>query len=91
MYPFKEGSFAPRNGWYVAAFTYELKHELLSRWILNEPVVLYRTESGVPVALDGRCPHRHFPLGKSCLKGDEIQCGYHGITFGPDGKCTRVP
>ncbi len=91
MYPFKEGSFAPRNAWYVAAFVDEVKRELLSRWILNEPVVMYRTEGGEPVALDGRCPHRHFPLGKSCLKGDEIQCMYHGITFGPDGQCTRVP
>jgi len=91
MYPFKEGCFAPRNGWYVAAFVHELGRELLSRWILNEPVVLYRTEAGAPIALDGRCPHRHFPLAKGCLKGDEIQCGYHGITFGPDGKCTRVP
>jgi len=91
MYPFKEGSFAPRNGWYVAAFVDEVKRELLSRWILNEPVVMYRTEAGDPVALDGRCPHRHFPLGKSCLKGDTIQCLYHGITFGPDGQCVRVP
>lgn len=91
MYPFKDGCFAPRNGWYVAAFIHEVKRELLSRWILNEPVVLYRTEGGEPIALDGRCPHRHFPLGKSCLRGDEIQCGYHGITFGPDGNCTKVP
>ena len=91
MYPFKEGSFAPRNGWYVAAFVHEIGRELLSRWILNEPVVMYRTEAGEPVALDGRCPHRHFPLGKGCLVGDEVQCMYHGIRFGADGQCTAVP
>jgi len=91
MYPFKEGHFAVRNGWYVAAFTHEVKRELLSRWILNEPVVLYRKENGEAVALAGRCPHRHFPLGKGCLKGDTIQCGYHGITFGSNGDCVRIP
>lgn len=91
MYPFKQGSFAPRNGWYVAAFLHEVGRELLSRWILNEPVVMYRKEDGEAVALDGRCPHRHFPLGKSCLIGDDIQCGYHGIRFGPDGNCTGIP
>ncbi len=91
MYPFKEGCFAPRNGWYVAAFRHEIKREILARWILNEPVVMYRTEAGDPVALDGRCPHRHFPLEKGCLKGDELQCGYHGIRFGPDGQCTHIP
>ena len=91
MYPFRQGSFAPREAWYVAAFAYEVKRELLSRWILNEPVVLYRTEEGHPVAVGGRCPHRHFPLGKGRLKGDNITCGYHGITFGPDGKCVKIP
>jgi len=91
MYPFTEGSFAVRNGWYVAAFAQDVQRALISRWILNEPVVLYRTEAGEAVAVAGRCPHRHFPLGQSQLSGDEIICGYHGITFGPDGLCTRVP
>lgn len=91
MYPFKEGHFAVRNGWYVAAFAYEATRALLSRWILNEPVVIYRKEDGEAVALAGRCPHRHFPLGKGCLKGDTVECGYHGITFGPDGDCTHIP
>lgn len=91
MYPFKDGCFAPRNGWYVAAFAHEIGRQLLSRWILNEPVVMYRTEAGEATAINGRCPHRHFPLGKSRLEGDTIVCGYHGITFGPDGRCTRVP
>lgn len=91
MYPFKPGSFAPRNGWYVIAFPHEITRSLMTRWVLNEPVVLYRKEDGSAVAVAGRCPHRHFPLGDSKLIGDTIQCGYHGITFGPDGACTRVP
>lgn len=54
MYPFREGCFAPRNGWYVAAFVHEVGRELLSRWILIEPVVMDRTEAGEAVALDRR-------------------------------------
>lgn len=91
MYPFTPGSFAPKNGWYVAAFTEEIGEKLLSRWILNQPVVLYRKEDGTAVAVEGRCPHRHFPLGESKRIGDAIQCGYHGITFDAAGKCTFVP
>ncbi len=91
MYPFTEGSFAPRNGWYVAGFCNEIGEALLSRWILNEPVVLYRTSAGEAVAVQGRCPHRHYPLGASLRVGDAIQCGYHGITFDAGGKCTFVP
>ncbi len=91
MYPFREGSFAVRNGWYVAALTHEVTRSLLARTILNEPVVLYRRQDGVAVAVGGRCPHRHFPLGAGCLKGDSIECGYHGITFGADGRCVSIP
>lgn len=91
MYPFTPGSYAPRNGWYVAAFVREIGEALLSRWILNEPVVLYRKADGTAVAVEGRCPHRHFPLGESRRVGDAIQCGYHGITFDWAGKCTFVP
>jgi phenylpropionate dioxygenase-like ring-hydroxylating dioxygenase large terminal subunit len=91
MYPFKDGSFAPRNGWYVAAFCEDIGENLLSRWILGDPVVLYRKQDGTAIAVGGRCPHRYYPLGESQRIGDAIQCGYHGITFGPDGLCTRVP
>lgn len=91
MYPFKDGDFAPRNGWYVAAFCEDIGEELLSRWILGDPVVLYRKADGTAVAVGGRCPHRYYPLGASPRVGDAIQCGYHGITFGSDGLCTRVP
>ena len=35
--------------------------------------------------------HRHFPLSASQLHGDTIVCGYHGFTYGPDGRCVAVP
>ncbi len=91
MYPFAEGCFAPKNGWYVAAFANEVGEKLLPRTILNQPVVLYRKLDGEAVAVGGRCPHRHFPLGESTREGDQIVCGYHGISFGADGRCMRIP
>ncbi len=91
MYPFKDGSFAVMDGWYVAAFAEDVGRTPTPRTICGLPVALYRKEDGVAVAVGGRCPHRHYPLGKSCLRGDEIVCGYHGIAFGPDGQCTDIP
>ena len=91
MYPLAEGLFAPKNQWYVAAWSSEVTREPIERWILDEPVAFYRTEDGSAVALDGRCPHSSFPLGKSRVVGDNIECGYHGITFRPDGSCARIP
>ena len=83
--------FAPLNQWYVAAWSSDVTREPSERWILGEPVAFYRKEDGTPVALHGRCPHRSFPLGKSRVVGDDIQCGYHGIRFAPDGRGTLIP
>lgn len=91
MYPFTEGSFAPRNGWYVAAHAGEIGRTPLARDILGEPVVMFRREDGRAVALGGRCPHRHYPLGCGRLEGDAIVCGYHGLAFGTDGQCSHIP
>lgn len=91
MYPLAEGLFAARNQWYVAAWSKEVTRQPMERVILNEPVAFYRKEDGAAVAVEGRCPHRSFPLGRGRVVGDNLQCGYHGITFRPDGSCLEVP
>lgn len=91
MYPLPDGYFTPRNRWYIAAWSKDIGRDPIERWILDEPVALYRKEDGTAVALEGRCPHRSFPLGQSRVVGDTIQCGYHGIAFGPDGSCVDIP
>lgn len=80
-----------RNCWYVAAWSREVGRWLTARTILEEKVVLYRTEGDEVVAFLDVCPHRLLPLSKGRLKGDSIECGYHGVTFGCDGKCERIP
>jgi len=80
-----------KNHWYVAAYGYEVSRTLLQRWLLGRNVVLYRTESGEPVALQNRCAHRSFPLSEGKLVGDELQCGYHGIRYDTEGKGVEVP
>jgi phenylpropionate dioxygenase-like ring-hydroxylating dioxygenase large terminal subunit len=89
------GSFAakdwPLDAWYAAAWDVELKHELLARTICGENLVFYRTSDGAPVALQDACWHRLVPLSKGSLKGDEVACGYHGLMYDSDGRCTFMP
>jgi vanillate monooxygenase len=80
-----------RNCWYIAAESREVSRLPLARILLREPVVLYRREDGMPVALEDRCCHRRAPLSKGKLIGDDIQCGYHGFTFDFSGACVRIP
>lgn len=79
------------NAWYVAAWSADVGRTPVARVLLGEPVMLYRTEAGEPVALRDQCPHRKLPLSLGRLTGDNIECGYHGMTFDPDGKCVRIP
>ncbi len=80
-----------RNTWYVAAWDHEVTREPKQIKVLGEKIVVYRTEAGDPVALLDSCPHRKLPLSKGRLKGDAIECGYHGLTFDCSGTCVRVP
>jgi len=80
-----------RDAWYAAAWSEEIGRELMERWICGVPIVLYRREDGTPVALEGTCPHRQYPLALGRLKGDHVECGYHGISFAADGACAHVP
>ena len=81
----------PYNCWWVAGFSDEVGNQLLGRWLLETPVLLYRTEDGNVVAMENRCPHRGAPLSLGCRQGDNVQCGYHGFTFDPQGKNINVP
>ena len=91
MYSLAEHMFAPWNQWYLAALSEEVTRKPLERWILNSPLVFYRQENGEVAAIDGRCPHRHFPLSAGELVGDNLRCGYHGLTFSPKGECVSIP
>ena len=80
-----------RNAWYIAATCDEVSEKPFARTILNEPIVLFRTEAGVLCALEDRCRHRGAPLSLGQATPAGIRCGYHGMEFGPDGRCTDIP
>ena len=80
-----------RNAWYVAAWDRDIARELRSATILGERIVLYRTVAGDPVALEDACVHRKLPLSMGRIKGDEVECGYHGLVYDCHGRCTHIP
>ena len=80
-----------RDCWYVAGWSEDFTHTLTPLRILDEPIVVFRTEAGVPAALEDACPHRKLPLSKGRLTGETVECGYHGLTFDCSGACVRAP
>src|SRR5882757_1088921 len=80
-----------KNVWYVAALPDQVDRTLRRREILETPVLLYRREDGSPAAIFDRCPHRFAPLSRGKLHGDVVECGYHGLRFDAQGRCTLNP
>jgi phenylpropionate dioxygenase-like ring-hydroxylating dioxygenase large terminal subunit len=80
-----------KESWYAALWVADLGTAPIRRTYLGTPVVLYRGAAGQPIALADSCPHRFAPLSRGKLHGDAIQCLYHGLRFGPDGRCVHNP
>ena len=80
-----------KNAWYVAGWSSEFGDQLRRVTMLDEHLVMYRSSNNTVIALEDRCPHRLLPLSKGKRIGDDIQCGYHGMTFDCSGACVRIP
>jgi nitrite reductase/ring-hydroxylating ferredoxin subunit len=80
------------NMWYVAAWSHELNREKpIGRTIIGEPIVLYRRGDGCAIAFEDRCAHRHAPLSRGRIEGDNLRCMYHGLLYASDGQCRSIP
>ncbi|KPG01291.1 vanillate O-demethylase oxygenase [Rhodopseudomonas sp. AAP120] len=80
-----------REAWYPVVWADRVGRELTRHTVLEEPIVIYRLQDGGIAALQDACPHRLAPLSLGRLKGDDIECGYHGMTFDCAGKCVLIP
>lgn len=82
-----------RNSWYVFGWAKDLipGGKPMGRVVIEQPIVVWRDAQGMLHAAEDRCPHRHAPLSMGRIKGNTIQCMYHGMTFRTDGRCVHMP
>ena len=81
-----------KNAWYAATWAKDLPAGApIAKTLLGEPVVLFRTASGAPVALEDRCCHRAAPLSRGVCLEETIECGYHGLQYDATGACVHIP
>lgn len=80
-----------RNSWHAAALSSEVADKPFARTLLDEPIVFFRTSAGKIVALQDKCPHRFAPLSLGKVRGDVLECGYHGLQFAEGGVCASNP
>ncbi len=78
-----------RNAWYVAALDAELEDTAPSGQAARRAIGPLPAGERRPAALEDACVHRKLPLSMGRIKGDHVECGYHGMTYDADGKCVR--
>ena len=76
--------------WHPVAFSSQVQEHPISATLLDEPLVVFRS-NGAVVAASDICPHRGAPLSKGWVEGGNIVCPYHGLAYGSDGKCRHIP
>jgi hypothetical protein len=79
------------NHWYVVARSSEVADQPLGVMLWHQAIVLYRDSKGTVRALEDRCPHRQVKLSHGAVKGDRLECAYHGWCFDATGQCVAVP
>ncbi|WP_180003970.1 MULTISPECIES: aromatic ring-hydroxylating oxygenase subunit alpha [unclassified Acinetobacter] len=76
--------------WYPVALARDISEQPLGTMLLDMPLVIYKMQDELIVAKDA-CPHRGVPLSLGKNDGQGVVCPYHGLRFGTQGKCNRIP
>lgn len=80
------------EGWYRLSDSVSLRSGHL-RYIecLGRQLVLWRGENGLAHAMPAFCPHLGGNLSFGRVRGDCIECPFHGWRFAGDGRAAHIP
>jgi phenylpropionate dioxygenase-like ring-hydroxylating dioxygenase large terminal subunit len=79
------------NFWYVADESARVTDQPVGVRMLGHDFVLFRDASGKAHCLSDVCIHRGASLSRGRLRGDCVECPYHGWQYSGDGRCRLVP
>ena len=80
-----------RSLWHPVAAADALGGKPLGVLLLDEPLVLWRDDSGAAHAFADRCPHRGARLSLGCVRDGRLECPYHGWRFDASGQVRAIP
>ncbi|MCB1691155.1 MAG: aromatic ring-hydroxylating dioxygenase subunit alpha [Pseudomonadales bacterium] len=79
------------NHWYPVFTSNQLGTRPTAVTRFDKHWVLWRRRDKTPVMQPAYCPHRGASLAQGKVRGDEIECPWHGFRFNSDGRCTAAP
>jgi len=79
------------NFWYPVVLSKDLKDQPKLVTILSLDFAAFRDSQGRARVVANVCPHRGGSLAGGKVKGDNLQCPYHGWQFDGTGQCHKIP
>lgn len=81
------------SGWFQVGWSGHLQiGHVEPLHLFGQELVLYRTEQGVAHLVEAHCPHLGGHLGYGgCIKGENIQCPWHGWEWDAEGRNAAIP
>jgi phenylpropionate dioxygenase-like ring-hydroxylating dioxygenase large terminal subunit len=79
-----------RNYWHAVALSSDVKNKPIATTLMDEDLVLWRTETGVS-ALEDRCVHRGTRLSLGWVEKNRLLCPYHGWEYDSGGVVKVIP
>lgn len=79
------------NFWYPVVLSKDLLDQPKLVKILSMDFAVFRDSQGKAQVLSNICPHRGGSLAGGKIKGDNLQCPYHGWQFDGTGQCHKIP
>jgi phenylpropionate dioxygenase-like ring-hydroxylating dioxygenase large terminal subunit len=79
------------TGWYRVLSSGELaRGQVRTLRYLGRELVAFRDAAGTAAVLDAHCPHLGAHLGQGCVRGDAIECPFHGWRYDASGACVHA-
>jgi phenylpropionate dioxygenase-like ring-hydroxylating dioxygenase large terminal subunit len=80
------------SAWHPVAFSQEVTDlQPYGTTLLDERLVLWRSQSGEITVAQDLCLHRGVPLSLGWVERDRLVCKYHGICYDRTGQCVQIP
>lgn len=80
------------NQWYAVLPSRSVKNnQVMAVKRLNLDLAFFRSEEGRLGCVADQCTHRGAALSKGKVKGNCVECPFHGIRFDENGRCTLIP
>jgi nitrite reductase/ring-hydroxylating ferredoxin subunit len=84
--------FLAATGWYQIGYSGQVRAgEVRAIRFFGRSLVLFRTKAGELALLDGRCGHYGLPLAGGRVRGECIECPWHGWRWSVSGSLSRTP